>query len=116
MEQAQLESLRATLERERASVAHTLEEYGAIPGEEGMHLEGNDGFADSGQATAERSQSLAMVEQLQDAWRDLTTALRRMDEGTYGKCEQCGRDIPFERLEARPAATLCVACKQRAGV
>ncbi|HVM36071.1 MAG TPA: TraR/DksA C4-type zinc finger protein [Actinomycetota bacterium] len=115
MEQAQLDALRDILQKERASIAHTLEEYGALPGEEGMHVEANDGFADSGQATAERSQSLGMIEQLQDAWRDLSEALGRIDEGTYGKCDRCGRDIPFERLEARPATTLCVTCKQRAG-
>lgn len=114
MDQAQLEKLRRTLEAERDSVQRTLAEYGAIAGEEGIDVEGNDGFADSGQATAERSQTVAMVEGLQDSWRELTSALKRIDEGTYGKCERCGQEIPFERLEARPAATLCVACKQQA--
>lgn len=115
VEQAQLDALRDILQKERASIARTLEEYGALPGEEGIHVEGNDGFADSGQATAERSQSLGMVEQLQDAWRGLSEALGRIDEGSYGKCDQCGREIPFERLEARPATTMCVTCKQRSG-
>lgn len=114
MEQAQLEGLRKALEEERDSVQRTLAEYGAIAGEEGIDVEGNDGFADSGQATAERSQVVAMVEGLQASWKELARALRRMDEGTYGKCERCGQEIPFERLEARPATTLCVACKQQA--
>jgi RNA polymerase-binding protein DksA len=38
-------------------------------------------------------------------------ALQRMDEGTYGKCERCGKEIPPRRLEARPFSTLCVECK-----
>jgi DnaK suppressor protein len=39
-------------------------------------------------------------------------ALRRIEEGTFGECEECGEDIEFRRLEARPTATLCVACKE----
>jgi RNA polymerase-binding protein DksA len=35
-------------------------------------------------------------------------ALERMEDGTYGKCERCGRDIGYERLEAMPYTTLCV--------
>jgi RNA polymerase-binding protein DksA len=35
-------------------------------------------------------------------------ALKRIEDGTYGKCERCGRDIGEERLEARPWATLCI--------
>jgi DnaK suppressor protein len=115
MEQEQTTMLRKRLEDERAALEKTLAEYGASPGEEGIDVEGNDSFADSGQATAERSQALAMVEGLQEAWKDVTDALKRIEGGTYGKCERCGNDIPFERLEARPAARLCVTCKQRDG-
>ena len=38
-------------------------------------------------------------------------ALERIDEGTYGKCEECGEKIGIERLEARPVTTLCIDCK-----
>jgi len=37
-------------------------------------------------------------------------ALARVDAGTYGVCENCGRPIPAARLEVRPAARLCVPC------
>jgi DnaK suppressor protein len=39
-------------------------------------------------------------------------ALRRIEEGTFGECAECGEDIEFRRLEARPTATLCVSCKE----
>jgi DnaK suppressor protein len=39
-------------------------------------------------------------------------ALRRIDDGTFGECEECGEDIELRRLEARPTATLCVGCKE----
>jgi DnaK suppressor protein len=39
-------------------------------------------------------------------------ALRRIEEGTFGECDECGEDIELRRLEARPTATLCVGCKE----
>ncbi len=38
-------------------------------------------------------------------------ALRRLDEGEYGICEECGENIGIERLKARPVTTLCIECK-----
>jgi DnaK suppressor protein len=38
-------------------------------------------------------------------------ALTRIDDGTYGKCEECGENIGLERLKARPVTTLCIDCK-----
>src|SRR5262249_15671593 len=38
-------------------------------------------------------------------------ALRRLDDGNYGICEECGEEIRIERLKARPVTTLCIGCK-----
>ena len=38
-------------------------------------------------------------------------ALRRLDDGEYGVCEECGEEIGIERLKARPVTTLCIECK-----
>ena len=38
-------------------------------------------------------------------------ALGRIDDGSYGKCEECGEKIGLERLKARPVTTLCIDCK-----
>lgn len=43
----------------------------------------------------------------------LERALERLDEGSYGVCEECGRPIAPERLAARPAATTCIQCAAR---
>ena len=116
MDQQQLDSLKSALEEERASVERQLREHGAPTDTEGVDVDVDEGFADSAHATAERSQTLALVEQLQEHSRAIDAALARIADGTYGKCENCGKDIPFERLEARPTATLCVDCaKQAAG-
>lgn len=40
----------------------------------------------------------------------ITDALRRIEDGTYGHCRGCGKDIPAPRLLARPKATNCVTC------
>jgi DnaK suppressor protein len=39
-------------------------------------------------------------------------ALERIDDGTFGTCEQCGDEISAKRLEARPVTTLCIRCKE----
>jgi DnaK suppressor protein len=39
-------------------------------------------------------------------------ALGRIEDGSYGKCEECGREIGFARLKVRPVTTLCIECKE----
>jgi DnaK suppressor protein len=45
-------------------------------------------------------------------WK-IKDALRRIEEGTYGICEECGEDIPIARLKARPVTNYCLDCKTR---
>lgn len=40
-------------------------------------------------------------------------ALKRLEEGTYGKCVKCGKDIHPERLKALPYAGMCVSCQSK---
>ena len=63
----------------------------------------------------ERSQVGALVRQAEEHLAQVDAALARLDEGTYGVCAVCGREIPSERLEVRPAATTCVACATSSG-
>jgi RNA polymerase-binding transcription factor len=109
------ESIRARLEDERVSAERQLAEHGAVDEGNGVSVSMNEGFADSAQATAERSQLLSMIEQLRSHHREVVGALERIDAGSYGKCERCGETIPIERLEAIPTARLCVKCKQETG-
>jgi DnaK suppressor protein len=44
--------------------------------------------------------------------REIDTALARIEDGTYGTCTRCGKEIPVERLDAVPYAVLCVDCKR----
>jgi DnaK suppressor protein len=45
--------------------------------------------------------------------KKIDEALRRIEDGCFGSCEQCEEDIELKRLEARPTTTLCVTCKER---
>jgi RNA polymerase-binding transcription factor DksA len=45
-----------------------------------------------------------------DAIKSIKAALRRIDEGSYGECENCGELIAASRLDVRPEATLCIKC------
>lgn len=111
METTRTDELKQTLETELASLDKQLGDYGARQGE-GIDVESDEGFADSAQATAERSSMLGMVEQLQATHREVMDALARIENGTYGSCENCGQEIPFERLEALPSTRFCMNCKQ----
>ena len=64
--------------------------------------------ADMGTETFEREKDLSILEQVEAELADVEHALRRLDEGTYGTCEVCGKAIPDERLEAMPATRMCL--------
>ena len=59
----------------------------------------------------EQERDLALIGNLQERLRDIDQALERLQAGTYGQCQRCGKAIASERLEARPFATLCIQCK-----
>jgi len=48
-----------------------------------------------------------------DQVMEIDSALSRMHDGTYGKCEECGKDIPFARLQVMPTARHDVLCKEK---
>ena len=110
-----LERLRKGLEAERATVLDELTELGADPySEKVAPIAGiDDNFADSAAATAERGETLAMVETARERLADADAALARMEAGEYGSCVDCGAEIPTARLEARPMSIRCVDCASR---
>ena len=99
--------LRDQLQEERARVREQLSRLGH--GDD-ANLDFDENFADSGQVTAERGEVEALSGQLSETLTDIEDALVKFDEGTYGECESCHRQIPEVRLEAMPAARLCIEC------
>jgi RNA polymerase-binding transcription factor DksA len=70
---------------------------------------GDDEHDPEGQTIAyDRAQAQALLDRARADLTETDAALERLAAGTYGICEVCGRSIPGERLEARPAARRCV--------
>jgi RNA polymerase-binding transcription factor DksA len=69
--------------------------------------------ADVSDVTEQRARDFAIEQILEGEAEQIRDAQRRREEGTYGICEECGREIPPERLEARPEAALCIDCQRR---
>jgi RNA polymerase-binding transcription factor DksA len=63
---------------------------------------------DIGTETFEREKDFSLLEQLEAEIGDLDAALRKIDDGTYGTCEVCGKEIEPERLEAMPGTRTCI--------
>jgi DnaK suppressor protein len=59
----------------------------------------------------ERERDLALSAQARAAIEQIDRAIEKIHDGSYGKCDSCGANIPKERLKALPYAALCVKCK-----
>lgn len=70
-------------------------------------------FAEAGTDNNERETSLRLAGSESEMLQEVSDALLRIKEGSYGKCIGCDEDIPVERLEVFPAAKRCVACKAK---
>jgi DnaK suppressor protein len=107
---AALADLRASLELEQSHLRQQLADLGVGPAGK---LAFDNNFADSSQVTAERAEAEALGKSLQDTLVEVDAALGKLDAGTFGQCEQCGQEIAPARLEAKPAARLCIECAAR---
>ena len=74
--------------------------------------EHRDHMADQGTATFERELDMTFEENERTELESVRAALARLEAGTYGVCARCSSDIPQQRMEAVPTASLCVQCKQ----
>jgi DnaK suppressor protein len=63
---------------------------------------------DLGSETFEHEKNLSLLEQVSDELLQIEAAFHRLEQGTYGTCQACGRPIAAERLEALPATRFCV--------
>jgi YteA family regulatory protein len=110
----QLTSLRLNLLKEKDELTERLDQndhYGLERGHfhESMgELSSYDNHpADEGTELYEREKDIALNEHSEDQLKNIDKALEAMENGSYGKCEVCGHDIPYERLEALPNTLYC---------
>jgi DnaK suppressor protein len=104
----------AALNEERSKLVHHLSELGA---DETGQLTGDvdygDAFADAGSATAERTETIGLIETLKRTLHDVDAALAKVEAGTYGICESCQGAIGAARMEFRPTSRYCIECKSQ---
>lgn len=71
-------------------------------------------LADDGTETFEDEKAIALESHQRGLLAEIDDAIARLDDGTYGKCTECGADIAPARLEALPWAATCIDCKAAA--
>jgi DnaK suppressor protein len=114
LDQDQLRVIRDELLRERAGLLDQVVELDAEADVNNWREGGfDDDPADAGSASFERETAQSLSNHARNLLTEIDDALRRMDAGTYGRCERCGQMIGPARLDALPYARLCLECKRR---
>jgi RNA polymerase-binding protein DksA len=116
------EEFRTLLQEERSRLSHSVEflereNPGSLEEELGEVSHGgtDNHLGDMATATYDRELDEGLEEGARQTIAAIDKALRRIDDGSYGTCEMCGKPIPEERLRALPWATLCIDDQRRAG-
>jgi RNA polymerase-binding protein DksA len=102
---------------ERKRVASALENLheetaGTLRDDAGEETAYDNHLGDTATETYDRELDYSLEENSEHFLAEIDAALARIEEGTYGICTNCGKQIPEERLEARPWATLCIECQR----
>jgi DnaK suppressor protein len=113
-----LERFKKRLEEEKERLEEQIEDYERVLEEARLTESSSDRSPDPGNAEAssmklEYAKELSIEQNTLDLLGKANRALERVDAGTYGICESCGKAIPIERLEVLPYSTLCVECASR---
>ncbi|MGK5730925.1 TraR/DksA family transcriptional regulator [Streptomyces sp. URMC 124] len=103
--------LQSEVLRLRAEITHSEEAITGLMRDSGDGA--GDDQADTGTKNITREHELALAANAREMLDQTERALERLDAGTYGLCENCGKPIGKARMQAFPRATLCVECKQR---
>ncbi len=96
------------LRAELAEVESGMEDLIAAAG-----MGAGDDQADAGTKTFEREHEMSLVYNARDMVIQTERALERIENKSYGRCEECGNSIGKARLQVFPRATLCMSCKQK---
>jgi DnaK suppressor protein len=120
MSQVDTQRFRSLLleERERTMAAIEFlheENPGSLEDETGEQTQFDEHFADAASGTYDRELDYSLEGGAATVVRLIDEALARIDDGTYGTCRVCGREIGEERLEARPWTDLCIEDARRLG-
>jgi DnaK suppressor protein len=110
----QQRTLEETLREERDELLDQVADLQAEAGVDRWRGDGSgDDPADLGTASSERETAATLSDHAKRLLGEIDEALRRIEAGTYGVCTRCGQQIGYDRLDAVPAAALCLDCKRR---
>jgi DnaK suppressor protein len=113
LDEAFIRRMGLELQEHRDHLRREIEAQGADPDADEVAFVDDAGFSDRSHSTEERSRLISVVKALRSSLQDVERAFAKIDSGTYGICEVCGKPIDPERLEALPWALVCIECKQR---
>src|SRR5437870_6611132 len=105
----ELDAVRTVLAARQQQLRDELAEL-TKPPEAGSNLSFGKRIGEGTTEAVERISSTAAARSIAATLAEVDRALEKVDEGTYGICDDCGQAISSERLEAIPSATLCVTC------
>jgi RNA polymerase-binding transcription factor len=108
----ELDEVLALLQARRRQLADELASL-TKPPEAGSNLSFGKRIGEGTTEAVERISSTAAARSIAGTLAEVDRALEKVDQGTYGQCDNCGQPISSERLEAIPFATLCVTCSAR---
>ncbi len=106
-------SVRALLNERRQVLAGELARLTELPPEPVGNLSFGKRIGDGTTEAVERISTTAAARSIAASIADIDLALEKLTDGTYGRCDQCGKDISGERMEAVPWAAYCVTCSAR---
>ena len=109
----ELADLRIRLEEERVQLDTQLttietDSFASTQSDSSGDVGLDDEPADAGTATFEREKDLSIENNVRDLLHKIDRALKRMDDGTYGICDICGKPIEKARVKALPYVDLCI--------
>jgi DnaK suppressor protein len=108
------ERLAAERASTEARLAALRRDFDAIVSSSASAAGADDEHDPEGSSTAfERQHVAALLDQAADRLAEIARAEARLGDGSYGRCERCGRPIAADRLTARPATATCIACAAR---
>jgi RNA polymerase-binding transcription factor DksA len=119
MEQEKMQEFKQLLEAKKNDIIKQLDSIGSRV-EGGAEINFNADFPDYGNSqsiednaseVADYTTNLSLERELEGDLRDVEKALKQIEDGSYGSCKYCKKDIEIERLKIRPQSTACVSCK-----
>ncbi|MFJ8063503.1 TraR/DksA C4-type zinc finger protein [Psychrobacillus sp. NPDC096426] len=108
---AKYDELKITLQKRLDELEHSMDNEEEFETTELSNYDNHP--ADNATDLADKHTRLALRKHYEEEIEDIKEALAAIDEGTYGVCSECGKEIPMERLEAVPTTTTCVEHAQQ---